>query len=628
MLSKCQLSFPWLASANCQQHTANCVGMQQLKRKIQQTLRLRRALRLVWKSGPGWAIANVVLQVVQGTLPLLSLYLMKLIVDAVETALEAPGGEIAFGGVLPFIALAGVVALVSAFCRSLANLVNQAQAEVVTDYVYDILHSHSIELDLEYYESSQYYDTLHRAQREAPFRPTRIVNNLAQIVRSGISLVAIAGLLFSLHWGIAVILFVAAVPGIWVRLKSADQMYSWQRKRTWAERQAQYFSWMLTDDGHAKEIRLFDLGTLFRQRFRKLRYSLRKERLAIATRRSMLELATQTCATFAVFGSFALVAYLAVQGSITLGSLVMYYQAFQRAQGFLRQMLTGVAGLYENNLFLSNFYEFLNLKPKLTEPTHPETIPNPMQTGIAFNQVSFQYATSLRKTLKEIDLTIQPGEVVALVGENGSGKTTLIKLLCRLYEPSEGNITCDGIDLRRFATKDLRRQTSVIFQDYAKYHLSARENIWLGNTDYPREHEEITAAARQAGADEVITSLPQGYENILGNWFDQGEELSIGQWQKVALARAFLRDSQIIVLDEPTSALDPKAEYEVFKKFRQLIEGKAAILVTHRLSTVKMADRILVMEKGKITESGTHEELMQQCGTYAHLFETQAQHYR
>jgi ATP-binding cassette subfamily B protein len=312
---------------------------------------------------------------------------------------------------------------------------------------------------------------------------------------------------------------------------------------------------------------------------------------------------------------------------LRLGDLVLYYQALQRGQGNIKGLLNSLSGLYEDNLFLANLYEFLDIKPKLIDPPNPKPIPHPMKTGIEFKNVGFQYSTTTRKALKNINLTIKPGEVVALVGENGSGKTTLIKLLCRLYDPTQGRITIDGIDLSQFKTEELRRQISVIFQDYAKYHFTAQENIWLGNIDLPPQSDSIIKAAKRSGADDVITKLPKGYDTILGKLFDKGEELSIGQWQKVALARAFLRDSQLIVLDEPTSAMDPKAEYEVFEKFRQLIKNQSAILISHRLSTVKMADRIYVMDNGTIVEGGTHEELMKLSGTYAHLFEIQASQY-
>ena len=287
-----------------------------------------------------------------------------------------------------------------------------------------------------------------------------------------------------------------------------------------------------------------------------------------------------------------------------------------------------LAGLYEDNLFLSNLYEFLDLKRTVIEPVHARPVPQPMQRGIVLDHVSFQYPAGTRKVLEDISLTIRPGEVVALVGENGSGKTTLIKLLCRLYDPTGGTITIDGVDLRQFETKALRHEIAIIFQDYAHYHLTARENIWLGNTALPPDHERVIAAARRSGADDVISALPHGYDTILGKWFEDGEELSIGEWQKVALARAFMRDAQIIVLDEPTSSMDAKAEYEVFQSFRQLVSGRTAILISHRFSTVRMADRIYVLKHGSIIEGGTHEELIDRQGVYADLFERQARSYR
>jgi ATP-binding cassette subfamily B protein len=553
---------------------------------------------------------------------------MKIVVDTVATGIAGADKEPAIKQVVLLIGVTAAVTLVNILCSSIAEIVNTAQTQIVTNYMYGIVHTKAIEVDLEYYENSQYHDTLQRAQQEAYFRPVRILNSLLQVGQNGISLVGIAALLFWFNWALTAVLLLATVPSIFVRLKYTKKMYYWQRQRTATERKANYLAWILTDSGHAKEIRLFNLGSLFSRRFHKLRQQLYWESLQIATRLSIKLFVTQASPILAIYGSYAFIAYQTVQGSFTLGDLVMYYQAFQRGQSALQGLLGSLAGLYEDNLFLSNLYEFLDLKPKVIEPLYPTSLPRPLQTGIVFDRVCFQYPTATRKGLEDITLTIRAGEVVALVGENGAGKTTLIKLLCRLYDPTTGSITLDGIDLRQFETAALRREISVIFQDYAKYHLTVGENIWFGNIDLPPNHEQIVAAARHAGADEVIASLPNGYETILGKWFEQGEELSIGQWQKVALARAFLRDAQIIVLDEPTSALDAKAEEQVFQKFRQLVKGRMAILISHRLSTVKMADCIYVLENGRIVESGTHDELVQHGGTYARLFETQAQHYR
>ena len=306
----------------------------------------------------------------------------------------------------------------------------------------------------------------------------------------------------------------------------------------------------------------------------------------------------------------------------------MYYQAFQRGQSLLRETLSGLASLYENSLFLSNFYEFLDLEPKVIDPLIPHPIPQPLQLGIKFDRVKFHYPHSSRPVLEDISFTIQPGETVAIVGENGAGKTSLIKLICRLYDPTEGRITWDGIDLREFSISKLRQQISVVFQDYVHYNLTVKENIGFGELQLLPQEENVRQAARQAGVEKAISRLPYGYDTTLGHEFEEGEELSIGEWQKIAIARAFLRQTPIIILDEPTSALDPGAEAEVLSKFRQLTHNRTGILISHRLSTVRLADSILVLEEGTITERGTHEELLQLQGTYAHLFATQAQHYR
>ncbi len=317
---------------------------------------------------------------------------------------------------------------------------------------------------------------------------------------------------------------------------------------------------------------------------------------------------------------------MAVHGRITLGDLVMYFQAFQRGQEYLRQLLRGSAGLYEDSLFLNNLYDFLDLKKRVIEPARPVAVPRPLKRGIVFEQVSFGYGA--RPVLQEVDLVIPAGATVALVGENGSGKTTLIKLLARLYDPDAGRITFDGIDARQFGTAELRRELSVIFQDYVRYNLTARENLGFGDVAAQADTERLAKAARAAGAADLIARLPQGMDSVLGNQFDAGQELSVGEWQKIALARALLRDAQVIVLDEPTSAMDASAEYEMYKRFHEVAAGRTAILVSHRLSTVRMADRIYVLRDGRVVESGTHAELVDRAGRYADLFEAQASGYR
>jgi len=386
----------------------------------------------------------------------------------------------------------------------------------------------SITIDLEFYEDSKYYDMLHRAQEEG-HRSISIVNSLAQIVRSCISLLAIAGLLFFLHWIFALILFFAVAPGILVRLKYANKLYHWQFERTSVERKSSYYHWLLTGDSHAKEIRLFDLGKLFLKRFRELRILIRDEKLKIATKHSILEFIAQTGSVLATYGSYAFFAYRTVLGAITLGGLVMYFQAFQRGQGYLKEALSGLAALYEDNLFLSHFYKFLDLKSKVVEPVNPSPVPKILQKGIVFDHVSFRYPTGNKMVLEDISFTIRPGEKVALVGENGAGKTTLIKLMCRLYDPTAGKITIDGVNLRDFKISKLRHEISIIFQDYVRYQLSAQENIWFGNISLPENDKRINQSAKQTGAHKIIDSLPNGYETILGKWFENCEELSQGE---------------------------------------------------------------------------------------------------
>jgi ATP-binding cassette subfamily B protein len=573
-------------------------------------------------------LASIALTIVQGVLPVVSLFLIKLMVDAVAAAINNPDKGAAFQQVVVLIGIQGAVALLGIVLSSFSGLVREAQGMIVADRMQDLLNDKAVEADLEYYESSGYYDTMTRAQEDAPQRPMLILGSLASMGQNSITLVSVAALLLTFNWGITVLLFAAALPAFWVRVRFSRIIYRWIRQYTPEQRKIDYLDWLLTRDIHAKEIRLFGLGNLLTRQSHDLRADLRGKRIKLATRRSVETFGASAIALIVAFVGLALVGIRAVNGDLTIGDLVMFFEAFRRMQGSLNSVSSSISDLYDNNLFLNNLFEFLGLRRKIAEPDHPEALPEEMRQGIAFHQVSFQYPDSGRRSLDDISLTIRPGEKIALVGFNGSGKTTLIKLLCRLYDPTEGSITIDGTDLRAYATADLRRAISVVFQDYAKYQMTASENIWMGDIDRPADPAKIQATARESGANEVIERLPLGYDTPLGKLFDDGEELSIGEWQKVAIARALWRDSQIIILDEPTSALDPTAEFEVFERFQQLAANRTAIIISHRFSTVRMADRIYVLDDGKIAESGTHDQLMEKGGAYAHLFKTQAQYYQ
>jgi ATP-binding cassette, subfamily B, bacterial len=591
-------------------------------------LSLRQALTLVWESAPWLTLASAVLIVAQGILPLVTLYLLKLIIDAVTAGQSSGGIENPFYGVVVLIIIFSAIILLTFLTRTLSVYVNESQAAQTTDHIQNILHAKSVEVDLEYYENPAYYDTLYLAQQEATVRPTRIVNGLFLVGQSGIALLTLLFVLISFSWLMVLLLAIAVIPAAVVRWKYASRIYQWRNSRTSKERQAYYFHWMLTDEHHAKEIRLFNLGSRFMDRHRNLRNQLRTEYLKILEKRMVADSFAQILSVLALFFSFVFIAYNTLQGIITLGDLVLYFGAIQQSQLFMNNLLTGMAGLYEDTIFLSSLHDFLELKPKVKDPVHPIPVPVPLKQGISFDHVTFRYPGSPSDALTDINLTLSPGKIIALVGENGSGKTTLVKLLCRLYDPESGNITIDDFNIRDMKILDLRREISIIFQDYARYNLTAKENILFGSGDRPVGDDRIYQAAESAGADLVINRLENQYETLLGKLFDSGTELSIGEWQKIALARAFIRDAQIIIMDEPTSALDPLAEAEVIAKLQTIAKGRAALIISHRLSSVKATDCIYFMEGGRIIESGKHDDLIALGGKYYHFFETQARQYR
>jgi ATP-binding cassette, subfamily B, bacterial len=599
-----------------------------LRDRLRDTLHFRRALRLVWESAPGWTVASGVLVFVQGVLPLVLLYLTKLIVDEVAAGIGGPDTGIAFERVAWLIALAALVSLFGVVLRILGGLVSEIQAHLVTDHALAIVHRKSTEVDYSFYEDSSYHDTLHRTQQEAPGRPTQVVNSLLHLGQSIVTALGVVVLLATVHWLLVVVLFLAVLPGLWVRVRYADRTYRWSRERAGLERQAGYTSLLLTNGYFAKDVRMAGLGPLLLRRFSDLRTKLREERIRLSRSRSLADIATQSAAALAVFGSYVFIAHQTLAGVLTLGSLVMYFQAVQRGQTVLQEMLSGLARLYEHNLFLHNLEEFLEIEPRIVAPPDPLPVPRPLRSGLVVEGVGFQYPGGSRRVLHDVSLSVRPGEMVALIGANGCGKTTLLKLLARLYEPDSGSIRLDGVDLRQFDPAELRRNIAVLFQDFACYAYSVRDNIWFGRVHEPPDEARIVRAAEDAGFTGALSRLPEGYDTILGRQFERGSELSGGEWQKLALARAFYSDAQLLILDEPSSALDARAEADLFTQIRRDATDRAAIVVSHRFSTVRMADRIYVMDEGRIIEGGTHEELVRLAGTYARLFEIQAAPYR
>jgi len=589
---------------------------------------IRHALSFVWQSSPSLAIGSIVVRVIQGLLPLAVLYLTKLLIDAVTEELKASSDEVSWAHITVILVSFAGVAVASAILTSVATLISRIHAQVVTDHMHALVQAKSVEVDLEYYEDARYHDTLHWAQHEAPYQPTAILNALLQLGQDAISLLAMAAVLWWLHWGVIPVLILTAIPYFFVRLQQSHRLFAWERERTPLERKGWYVNMLLTQATAAKEVRLFDLGPRLQQWFQDTRAVLRGERIALERRWAIVGLAAQVIGVIGVFVVYSFVAFETFQGLRTVGDLVIFFQAVQRASGFLDGLGWSVSKLYESNLFLTMLAEFLAIESRLPKSAHPRRFPQPIMQGITFDHVSFQYPQEERVAIADLSFCLRPGEHVAFVGANGAGKTTLVKLLCRLYDPSSGRITIDGDDLRDYSITDVRRAVSGIFQDFVKFQISAKDNIALGVGSSTIDLPAVIQAAQKAGIHEAIERLPMGYESMLGKLFDGGHELSIGEWQKVALARAFLRESQILILDEPTSAMDAKAEAELFTRFHELAKGRIAILISHRLSTVKMVDRIYVLNEGRILESGSHKELMDCHGAYAELFGIQSQHYK
>lgn len=590
-------------------------------------LQIRRTSQLVWRSAPLWTMINGAFVLVEGLLPLLSLYLLKLIIDAFSEGIGEKNPDAFIDAAWLIAALAGVSTIAALF-KAFGRLVIEAHVEAVTDHVQTILQTKSVEVDLESYESPEYHDLLQQVQSQATFRPARIARGVFVGARSLITLFALASFLFAFSWRLGIILLLFAMPGVVVRLKYAHRLVEWHGRQSSIRRFSGYLHGLLAGSTFAKEVRLFGLGDILRERACLQRQEMRAERLHLETHRSLIELIPNLSAVIALFLSFWLIARKAMLGGITLGSIVVYYQAFQRCQSALSEFLTSIVNYYEDSVFLGIFYRYLDIVPKIVDPPEPRVIPTKLRIGIALEGVCFKYPGANRDVLKDISLLIPPGEIIALVGENGAGKSTIAKLICRLYDPTQGRITLDGIDIRDFVVEDYRRMIGVVFQDFNVYNLTARENIWFGNVTQPKDDPSISEAAIKAGIHETIAGLTNGYDTILGREFHTGEQLSAGQWQRLALARALLRDSQIMILDEPTSAMDPKAEHELYKTIRTITAGRMTLLISHRLSTVTMADRICVLDHGRIVEVGSHKELQNVGGIYADLFERQSQAYR
>jgi ATP-binding cassette subfamily B protein len=584
---------------------------------------LPRTMILVWRASGGLAVARIAVLLIQGMLPVATVHLLRLLVNGLVGASRSGGAWQDLRPVLVCAGSLGSILLLTEMLRSLGNWVCTAQSELVRDYIAGLIHEKSVTMDLAFYETPEFYDHLHRARTDASYRPIALLESLGGLLQNGVTLAGMAAVLIPYGGWLPGALLLSTLPAFYAVLRSAERHQRWVASATADERRTWYLDHLLTAGETAAEVRVLGSGGHFRSAYQTLRRRLRHELLDLKRAQVLHELAAGTFALATTGCVMGWMAWRTLRGLVTLGDLALFYQAFNQGHLLLRSLLQNTGQIYANILFLRDLFEFLSLQPQVIDSPGRVTAPPSLKQGIRFNHVSFRYPGSTRTALQDFDLAVPAGQFAAIVGANGAGKSTLVKLLCRLYDPDEGTIELDASNLREFGLEDLRGQMSVLFQVPVHYNVTVRDNIALGDLQTLPRRSQIEAAARASGADEFVARLPKGYDNLLGRWFEDGAELSVGEWQRLALARALLRRTPILLLDEPTSAMDPWAEADWLRRFRLHAEGRTALLITHRMTTAMYADAIHVVADGRVVESGTHTQLLARNGRYAEIWARQ-----
>ncbi len=606
---------------------------QSLRERARLTLQylryLPRTFALVKESSRAFAGGMVALLIGQAALPASMAWVGKLIVDAVVTAARS-GDAAARWQVLRLVALEALLMAVSTALSRGQALLRDLMRASLGNHVNTLILEKAATLELRHFEDADFYDKMQNARREAASRPLSMALETASLLQQFLILISYAVLLARLSPWSVLLIVAASVPAFVAEARFSGESFRLNTWRAPEGRRQNYLEWILTRDSHVKEVKLFGLAPLILDRYRALFTKFYAEDRSLALRKGAAGMALGLVSLLAFYGAYAFMAVRAAVGAITLGDLTLYLSVFRQGQSSIQSALASVGALYEDGLFMSNLFAYLDIGTGGEAPRQLPalTVPRSRAQEIEFREVSFRYPGTDKWVLRGISLKLAPGEKMALVGENGAGKSTLIKLLMRLYDPTEGAIFYGGVDLRDLDARDLRDRIGVLFQDFVRYQWTARENIGVGWLPALDDVARIERAVDEGGARSVVDQLPQKLETMLGGWFEEGHELSGGQWQKIALARAFIRDSEVLVLDEPTAALDAEAEHELFARLRQLASDRTAILISHRFSTVRLADRIAVIRDGRVEELGTHAELVERDGRYAHLFKLQAAGYQ